>query len=136
MIDLKVRREELNLTLEEVGDFVGVTKSTVRKWENGMINNMGRDKIAKYAEILKISPLELLEDTKPYYALTDKEKLDIGEEVDKLLKGLFSTAEVNFYGEPMTDEDKEKLRIAMQMAMELNKEKAKKHFTPKKYRNE
>lgn len=65
MIDLKQRREELALTLEEVGQYVGVGKSTVRKWENGVINNMGRDKIAKYASILRISPLEFLYDITP-----------------------------------------------------------------------
>jgi len=47
MIDLKQRREKLGLTLEEVGQYVGVGKSTVRKWENGVINKMDRDKIAK-----------------------------------------------------------------------------------------
>lgn len=46
-----------------------------------------------------------------------------------------SNAEVNFYGEPMTDEDKASLKAAIQMAMELNKQKAKQHFTPKKYRD-
>lgn len=29
---IKQRREELGLTLEEVGNIVGVGKSTVRKW--------------------------------------------------------------------------------------------------------
>lgn len=28
-------RKQKGLTLEEVGNFVGVGKSTVRKWENG-----------------------------------------------------------------------------------------------------
>lgn len=60
MLNLKARRESLKLTLEDVGNYVGVGKSTVRKWENGMINNMGRDKILKYAKILQISPLALI----------------------------------------------------------------------------
>ena len=60
MLNLKAQRESLKLTLEDVGNYVGVGKSTVRKWENGMINNMGRDKILKYAEILQISPLALI----------------------------------------------------------------------------
>ena len=54
MLNLKAQRESLKLTLEDVGNYVGVGKSTVRKWENGMINNMGRDKILKYAKILQI----------------------------------------------------------------------------------
>ncbi len=32
--DIKSRRKELNLTLEQVGDLVGVGKSTVRKMGN------------------------------------------------------------------------------------------------------
>lgn len=59
-INLKERRIELGLTLEQVGKHVGVAKSTVRKWETGFIDNMGRDKIALLAEILQCSPLEIL----------------------------------------------------------------------------
>ena len=54
------RRKELNLTLEEVGNAVGVGKSTVRKWENGMIKNMGRDKIAALASVLQMDPVEFV----------------------------------------------------------------------------
>ena len=34
------RRKACDLTLEYVGNFVGVAKSTVRKWENGDIENI------------------------------------------------------------------------------------------------
>ena len=54
------RRKELGLTLEEVGNAVGVGKSTVRRWENGMIKNMGRDKIASLAKVLQMSPVEFV----------------------------------------------------------------------------
>lgn len=54
------RRKELGLTLEEVGNAVGVSKSTVKKWENGFISNMRRDKIEKLASVLQISPVRLL----------------------------------------------------------------------------
>lgn len=59
-IDLEQRRKELGLTLEEVGKFVGVSKSTVKKWETGYIDNMKRDKIALLSQILKVSPLAIL----------------------------------------------------------------------------
>ena len=59
------RRKELGLTLEQVGDAVGVGKSTVRKWENGMIRNMGRDKIAALAKVLQINPVELVPGDSP-----------------------------------------------------------------------
>ncbi|MCP1288288.1 helix-turn-helix domain-containing protein [Mammaliicoccus sciuri] len=54
--DIKARRLELGLTLEEVGNIVGVGKSTVRKWETGDIENMKRDKIVKLSKALKVSP--------------------------------------------------------------------------------
>lgn len=58
--NMKSRRNSLNLTLEEVGNAVGVGKSTVRKWENGEIENMKRDKIEKLSKVLKVSPMDIL----------------------------------------------------------------------------
>lgn len=54
------RRIELKLTLEEVGNFVGVSKSTVKKWEDGYISNMKRDKIGQLAKILNLNPISLI----------------------------------------------------------------------------
>jgi repressor LexA len=58
--DLKARRLELGLTLEEVGNYVKVGKSTVRKWENGDIESMKADKVALLAKILQVSPLWIM----------------------------------------------------------------------------
>ncbi|ENZ37305.1 MULTISPECIES: LexA family protein [Enterocloster] len=57
---IKRLRIENNMTLEQLGDKVGVGKSTVRKWENGMIANMRRDKIAKIADVFNVSPSYLI----------------------------------------------------------------------------
>lgn len=54
------RRKQLGLTLEDVGNAVGVGKSTVKKWEDGYISNMKRDKIALLAKVLDISPVILV----------------------------------------------------------------------------
>lgn len=54
------RRLFLGLTLEDVGNAVGVSKSTVKKWEDGYISNMKRDKISELAKVLKISPVVLI----------------------------------------------------------------------------
>ena len=59
-VNIKQRRSELNLTLEQIGNYVGVSKSTVKKWENGYIKNMRRDKIMLLSQILKVSPLDFL----------------------------------------------------------------------------
>ncbi len=53
------RRKQLGLTLEDVGKAVGVGKSTVKKWEDGYISNMKRDKIALLAKVLDI-PIKYL----------------------------------------------------------------------------
>lgn len=57
---LKSRREELGLTLEDIGSAVGVSKGTVQRWEAGIIKNLRRDKIAKLSKVLKMSPLDLM----------------------------------------------------------------------------
>ena len=77
------RRKELGLTMEEVANKVGVSKSTVKKWESGYIKNMRRDKMALLAEALQISPMDLLDDTtddgQGYY--TDPDVVALAEEL-------------------------------------------------------
>lgn len=53
---IRKRRLELGLTYEELGNAIGVGKSTVRKWETGLIENMRRDNIVALAKALNISP--------------------------------------------------------------------------------
>ena len=57
---IKQLRQERGMTLEQVADIVGVGKSTVRKWETGMIANMKRDKIALLARALGTTPAYLM----------------------------------------------------------------------------
>lgn len=57
---IKKLRQERGLTLEQVAEVVGVGKSTVRKWETGMIANMRRDKIADLAKALGTTPAYLM----------------------------------------------------------------------------
>ena len=121
------------ITIAELERVTGLSQGSIRNWDK---TSPGVDKVQKVAEYFNVSTDYLTERTEqPYYALTEKEKLDIGQEVDRLLDGMATNAEVNFYGEPMTDEGKAALKAAIQMAMELNKQMAKQHFTPKKYRN-
>ena len=61
-LSIKIRqlRMERDMTLEQVAVIVGVGKSTVRKWETGMIANMKRDKIALLAKALSTTPAYLM----------------------------------------------------------------------------
>lgn len=129
---IKELADKKKLSLNEVEEKAGLAKNYIYKLKYQTPNV---EKVNMLADFFNVSTDYLLGRTdKKYYELSEKEKLDIGKEVDNLLEGMFSSAEVNFYGEPMTEEGKESLRVAIQMAMELNKEKAKKNFTPKKYR--
>ena len=78
-IKIKRLRLERGMTLEQVAIIVGVGKSTVRKWETGMISNMKRDKIALLAKALGTTPAYLMgwdeENDTQDIALTDAEQL-------------------------------------------------------------
>ena len=85
----KIRELRLarNMTLEQVANIVGVGRSTVRKWETGMIANMKRDKIALLARALDTTPAYLMgwgEETDA--SQPDEPKLTEGE---KMLIELF-----------------------------------------------
>lgn len=57
---LKSRRKELRMTLEDVGNALGVTRVAVSRWENGLINNINIEKIEKIAEVLQCPPSYLM----------------------------------------------------------------------------
>lgn len=65
-------RKQHKLTLEQVANVVGVGKSTVRKWETGMIANMKRDKIALLAQALHTTPSYLMGWDDPNMSLGQK----------------------------------------------------------------
>lgn len=54
------RREELGITLDEVGRACGTSKHTICKYEKGVIRNIPSDKIEKIAKVLKTTPQELM----------------------------------------------------------------------------
>ena len=56
---IKEKRIENNLSLEQLGKKVGVSKMTISRWESGEIKNMGSDKIEKLALALGVPVLSL-----------------------------------------------------------------------------
>lgn len=123
------------ISLQELAEKVGLSRNMIYQYKNV---NPKLETLKKIAAVLGVDTSELVDDDQTntaYYELSKKEKADIAVQAEKLIEGLESGAEVNFYGEPATDEQKNRLRIAIQMAMEMNKQEAKKKFTPKKYRD-
>ena len=78
---LKNKRKELNLTLEDVGNAVGVGKATVQKWETGMIQNMRSDKIENLAKILQLDPVQLVPRKTPIVVRKDDPKDDVTSKI-------------------------------------------------------
>lgn len=54
--NIKRKRLENDLTLEEVAKAIGTTRQTVQKYESGLISNIPSDKIEKMAVVFKTTP--------------------------------------------------------------------------------
>lgn len=58
--NIRTKRLEKKITLEELANRVGTTKQTIQKYESGVISNIPLDKIEKLAEALDCSPAFLV----------------------------------------------------------------------------
>lgn len=47
-------------TMETLAEKLGVSKSTIAKWENGYVENMRQDNIMKLAEVFDVPPTYIL----------------------------------------------------------------------------
>jgi repressor LexA len=74
---IKQIRKSKGMSLEQVGDIVGVGKSTVRKWETGDIANMRRDKIALLGKALGVEPAYLMGWTDEQQETLTPEEIDL-----------------------------------------------------------
>ncbi len=75
-----------------------------------------------------------IKDTKSI-ELTPREKAEITTHAKEIIYNIESGKDSNFYGSPLTQRGKEQLLVAIQTAMEMNKQKAKVKFTPKNIKN-
>lgn len=126
-------RTQKGMTLEELGNLVGVGKSTVRKWENGMIANMKRDKILKVSEALGTSPAYLMgweePESSPDNPLTKRDERDIKNDLDSIMGKLTNqeNGPAAYNGEALDPEAaelfREELEIALKRLKIINKEK-------------
>lgn len=57
---IKNRRLQLNLTMKELADKVGVSEGTISRWESGEIQNMRRDKVLKLSSALNLEPGDIM----------------------------------------------------------------------------
>lgn len=59
---IRKRRIELNMTMDDLGNAIGVQRSAINKYEKGMITDLKRSTIHALAQALQVSPLYLLDD--------------------------------------------------------------------------
>lgn len=85
---LKKRRKELNLTLLQIADKVGVSEATVQRWESGNIKSLRYNRISKLAEVLNISPAELMGWDEKNLTTTSDEISPAGHEMLTILNNL------------------------------------------------
>ncbi|MDN4833494.1 helix-turn-helix domain-containing protein [Ligilactobacillus salivarius] len=136
---LRALRNEKKLTQDELGKLLNVSGKTIGTWERDS-RQPNIEAINKLASIFDVTTDYLLGNSnekqpQKYYDLSDKEKNDIAIQAEKLMEGIETGNNLNFYGEPATKEQKDRILIAIKTAIEMNKMEAKKKFTPKKYRN-
>lgn len=73
---IKDRRLELKLTQEEVGKKVGVTKSTIQRYENGLIKELKMPVIQAIANALDVNP--------DWIVLKSNDKININKKIDNI----------------------------------------------------
>ncbi|MYY90997.1 helix-turn-helix domain-containing protein [Ligilactobacillus salivarius] len=136
---LKDLRNERKLTQDDLGKLLNVSGKTIGTWERDS-RQPNIESINKLATIFSVTTDYLLgnsdeKKSQKYYELSDKEKNDIAIQAERLMEGIESGHNLNFYGEPATKEQKDRILIAVKTAMEMNKMEAKRKFTPKKHRD-
>jgi len=95
--NIKNRRLELNLTLEDVSKKLSISKPTLQRYESGVISNIPSDKIEKLAIILETTPSCLMgwddKNIEVKLYLTEEEKclLDKYSSLDNLGKHTVNT---------------------------------------------
>ena len=92
--NIKNRRLELNLTLDDVSKKLSISKPTLQRYESGVISNIPSDKIEKLAEILETTPAYLMGwDTETLPSLTEAKKslLEKYDSLDNLGKHTVDT---------------------------------------------
>lgn len=116
---------------------IGLNKASVTNWKkNGYTPRA--DVLQRIAEYFGVSMSVLMdgEETEKAPVLTEKDQRDIARDLEKIMAALDTAGDLQFDGDPMSDEARESIRAAMKLGLEAAKVKNKERFTPRKYRKE
>lgn len=131
---VRLLANEKKMTVAELERKLNFAQGSISKWSK---QSPSSERLQKVADFFDVSADYLLGRTEKrrYYDLTEKEKKDIAVQAEELIEGIANGENLNFYGEPATQDQKDRLLIAIKTAMEMNKEEAKKKFTRKEFRD-
>lgn len=135
---IKSLRLKYNMTGNELGARLNVTRNAVSQWETDKRIPTSQ-MLSELAKLFNVSTDYLINGTtspafKP--TLSERDERDIQKRLELLMNDLDSETGLAFYngdGE-MDDETRELLRASLESALRITKLKAKEKFTPKKYR--
>ena len=100
------RRKELNFTLQETADMVGVASSTIQRYEKGLITKLKLPVIESIAKALNVNPVWLIKkDAKKETGIIDSEFLNKinSEKTKNTLTLTFKNTEEFLYGKKGKD---------------------------------
>ena len=114
---LKKKRKEKKLTLEQAGKLIGVSKVTYREYELNKIKNARMDKLVAIANFLEVSPEELFFEEKNNICNEKITSIEFQCEVRELLNKTID----------LSDQEKQRLINNIDSFLEIlcNKEKDK-----------
>ena len=136
MLRLKELRKQNKLTQQQLAEMLGVTQAALSGWENEKFG-IDNGSLLKCATIFDVSIDYLLgRDEEQLPELNNKDQKEIQKILDETKEQLLSQDGLMFDGVPATEEDVQKIIMAMQMGMEMIKKENKAKFTPKKYRKD
>jgi Helix-turn-helix. len=112
---IKQKRLANNLTLEEIGKTLGLNKSTISKYESGLIS-IPSDKIEKLAKILN---------TTPAYLMGWEENSKELKSVDDLDFSGINRIAAHFEGDEFSEDDLNEIQNFINYVKQKNKNKEK-----------
>lgn len=134
--------EKKGIKQTELCTQTGIGKSAISEYISGKYEPKQKN-IFKIATVLGVEPSYLMginseKSNSSLPPLTDKDERNIQKKLSSIIEGLAPDSGLAFYDDeqPMTEEDKELLRISLENTLRLARQMAKQKFTPKKYRKE
>jgi transcriptional regulator with XRE-family HTH domain len=143
MVGNKIRKrlKELSMSQKDLADNLNISPSTLSGYLTGY-RTPDLNTVSKLAKALDVPVSYLIEDvndgvdyiSESPTSFSVKEKKDIALDLEIFKKELMESEELLFDGEPMSDESINNILSALQIGMEMVRQKNKTKYTPKKYR--